>query len=343
MASISKLRAGAKLLNKITGEELVIATVTSTEAVAVTGEVIPAENMECFQYIGNDTVAPLPQATVVDGILTVDGKMVVTGDIKPVAVLATFPGKVLLNCEGNIKWYMPELDKFESFGETAERVEVIEIPDGDKLLLREDVEKTSINEEQPDGTEKAVEVLAFRGASLIGIDKNGETFGKIYLDQPLNSVRVERGLCIVESKAILTTVETEDEDIEVISEADKINSVVIFSVKTVEEDGEVEKYIDKMYEAACDGPVVATVSRIANANGSLLVIDDKTVTYTNNGYTKRVFESPVAVVAASSHPYVVGVKFAGDVNSIRLADKDYNVITLQSVKTKDRGIVISVQ
>lgn len=355
MANAKMLREGAKLLNKITGEEVIVTGVNVDEVtVSVDGNEVtlnPAA-MECFSYIRNDTKAPVPSAVLEDGKFIVNDNYVEVGSLKLISILGTLPGKVLVETEDSIMAYNAELDKFTLFARRGTKNTLISIGEN-FLLLRESAHEMPITEEKDDGTKVSTAVQVFDRASVILINSNGDTVAVEELARPLNEIVVDNDFIVISSKALLTPLDVSDEDddedddedeTQVISVADDIVYATVLSIETsVDDNGNTFMSLIRNYDGEVDGKITVTKSRLPKACGSVLVIDSKSVTYTNVGYRARKFTSPSAVAAASTHPYVVGIEFGNDVNSIRLADMNYNVISLVSTKTKDRGVVISIK
>lgn len=376
---IRGIRTGARVQDKITKTVYNVVmengTVNLVDEDGKTVGVVTEETAETYRYLGNDTPAPKPDASVTDdGELIVDGETVVTGQLKPVAV---FPvrGKVLVMVKPldenvsdgtvDIFEYEPIFDRFTKLLSGIMNPFIKEIADGLYVIAHNNTYEYTIKATSKDEQDEVI--TAIDKAAVLLYD--GTTIKSLYTG--------------------IKPVPTTDADIQVEESADKIVVMLVSTQGTVSLDCDCDNYNDCDCDGDCDdcedcddyGSVaklvdldnktrVIVLSTLKNEDGiinpywtsnewlvngsvksvtdamdgSYLIVTDKEVTFTNNGHRKRVASGAAAVKAGETHPYLVGAIIkTGNTFTLKLADENRNIVKVVSTDTKDRGTLITVE
>ena len=94
-------RINDKMMNMVTGAEVMITAINGEEVTFDDGTVLTMDKVNaCFKFVSNDTPYPAPNVEVNGNEVIVDGVKVVTGIMKPIKVVATIPGAALILVEG---------------------------------------------------------------------------------------------------------------------------------------------------------------------------------------------------------------------------------------------------
>ena len=375
--NISKIRTGAKLLNKVTGDTVEVTSVDLTakmvNAVAEDGSTISISEAEsiCFHYIGNDTPEPIPTFSV--DPFTINGVVINTGNIKVTNVIGCMPGKVIAetkfandtdeNAKKHLFLYDALWDKFSDLGVTANTFDsesimtkhgyihvitansmhTVETKDEDGNIKTETIWDDSkfviIDDKANVSIEDSIPSMSINGvtSSIKGISLQSE-----------NKLAVA-----IVSDADLKSSNISNEEDDWDDEFDAFDScqttilqkaneatVQIFEIEYVmvqDDPSEGIWTIRNKQTRTIKAGSAVTVTIAASYDGSYLIVSDSEIVFTNNGHRQRVLNDAAAVAIARKYPVVVASKITPREVTLTLANSKLETVKVSSVSTSDRG------
>lgn len=363
-----KLRTGDQLINMVTGEKFCVAS-AATDGSVVTeedGREVSAKELTVCKYLGNDTPLPTPKEsdfTIADGNLSYLGESVQTGTLKIAGIIATFSGGVRLTVLGrdgettDIFDYLIEEDKFVKIAgrfNTVKRAYAGE----NGIYAYVCGTEAEIKVPKEDGDEDDVESMTAETETvwfcqgrevLASFDMDGHPFGgrkQGFFER--NTYRDGTEALVTTSKCAWKKVEDVEGYTHNVLEPLQDGTIVtqyLIELVTMEDDDEGEVcYNVKSFEKFVKGEV-KTVRFINDEAKSLLIITDKGIAHTNNGYrTKRVALGEDVVRAALDYEGFVELKVDGDRHvTFVLANKEYDTVEIDVTQTADRGFVTEIR
>lgn len=334
---MNKRRINDKMMDMVTGAEVMIVAINGEEVTFDDGTVLTKDKVNaCFKFIGNDTPYPVPTAEVNGNEVVVDGVKVVTGIMKPVKVVATVPGAVLILAEG--KDSKKNLVRFDAVKGEFNHNAIAEAIDDVKILHEEgDVLVYSVITENDrkvvdvNDNEKTVVVKDY--ADHVYVVKDGNVIGQfcnMCLDRYVKTIVADDGqiqLFFERSKKLDIREDVDGYDFNVISDMGGVDLVEISIVEEIDE--ETEEVVDVHVDSNCDHyGEVKMISQIHGDNGVMVV--------TGNGihvYGRRHMAIGQDVLdAVAKHPHLVRFTAAGgshNHDTFVLSDDKYNTVFIR--------------
>ena len=355
---MKNLKVNMEAVNKVNGRSYVITSVAQDGTSAVLTEVLPegAENQTadvitmteansiCFQLVNDPNPKEIPAGySVNNGIITKGGVPVTQqGEIKVKSILHTVPGALILLVEtkdeelSDVMSYLPDEDKFVTVVRNISGCKVKDLEDGLWALYSErtsDVVKTDEDGEPlKDGNGAEIKGIFFDTATIT-ILRGTEVVGSDCLYLPVSDITVAgENLYLVSTEAL-------DED-GFLEDRKGTIDVTVMNLKT-DEDDETDISLIRKGEYCIAGAVLTSATK--DVYGSYLLKTDESIVYTNEGHRKRVITDKAAVKELEGYDTLVASKIGEYEFKLTIADKSYNVKTVVSTKTRDRGIVVTVQ
>ena len=354
------MRTGSIYVNMLTGKTVTITELNDDRIVFDDGTAVRPEQMNCFKFIENTEPMPIPTGfSVIGEKLMHDGEKVEGGTIRFKEVVGAYSGGVLVTAydkEGagtELFAYDPEIDRFNKVIRSVSEIKkVYEDPENGLhvFLTRTDCEHVMPAEGDNEkktviGTEEAM-FFCKNGVIFKSVHANTDyaaMFGEIVLTaQTRDDVTV---LVMKTNQYLKPAVDEDGCDFLVEEKSPDKTFVHEFVIEQLdlpfddEEDGfyyEIDRYQTEVRGEILDIRVVAGM------NNSLLIINDKGITFTNNGYHKRCAMGPEVVETASMYPYLVDLKAGTHVNEFVLANDMYETVRIKVTKTHDRGYVTEI-
>ena len=367
---MKNLRTKMEVLNKVNGKLYEITSVTQAQDEALLTEILPEDAAEdavadvvkmtesnalCFRFMEDPNARDIPDGySIENGIIMKDKKPVtVQGQIVVKEILKAIPGKLLLLVEtkdkdenrSDLMAYDPENDKFEKVLDGIGTATITEV-DKDLYLITDirisEVVKTDEDGEpiiNEDGTEVKGEFL---DASKVYLVNGSEVRRSVALSDPVESLEIINGLNGEMVVIAVSTKKTDCDGFLVPREGNVGIEPIGLDVEMEDEEDEVRSY-DLWKRASYELEGSSLVSATIDVDGSALLKSDAAIIYTNTGHSKRVVSDASAVAAVAGYDTLVAAKVGEHEFKLTLANKNYELKTIVSTKTRDRGIVVSVE
>ena len=330
-------RLNDKMMNMVTGAEVMITAINGEEVTFDDGTVLTMDKVNaCFKFVSNDTPYPAPNVEVNGNEVIVDGVKVVTGIMKPIKVVATIPGAALILVEG--KDSKKNLVRFDAVkGEFSHNAIAESIDDVKVLYEKDDILVYSVITENDrkvvdeDDKEKTVVVKDY--ADRVYVIKDGDVIGQFFnmnLDKHVETIAADDGqiqLFFERSKKLDTREDTDGYDFYVVSDMDGVDLVEITIVEEIDE--ETEEVVDVYANSDCAHyGEVKKIAQIHEDNGVMVV--------TGNGihiYGRRHMAIGQDVLdAVAKHPTLVRFTAASgshNHDTFVLSDDKYNTVFIR--------------
>lgn len=330
-------RLNDKMMNMVTGAEVMITAINGEEVTFDDGTVLTMDKVNaCFKFVSNDTPYPAPNVEVNGNEVIVDGVKVVTGIMRPIKVVATIPGAALILVEG--KDSKKNLVRFDAvkgefshnaIAESIDDVRVLYEKDG--ILVYSVVTENDRKVIDEDDKEKTVVVKDY--ADRVYVIKDGDVIGQFFnmnLDKHVETIAADDGqiqLFFERSKKLDTREDTDGYDFYVVSDGDGVDLVEITIVEEIDE--ETEEVVDVYANSDCAHyGEVKKIAQIHEDNGVMVV--------TGNGihiYGRRHMAIGQDVLdAVAKHPILVRFTAASgshNHDTFVLSDDKYNTVFIR--------------
>ena len=330
-------RLNDKMINMVTGAEVMITAINGEEVTFDDGTVLTMDKVNaCFKFVSNDTPYPAPNVEVNGNEVIVDGVKVVTGIMKPIKVVATIPGAALILVEG--KDSKKNLVRFDAvkgefnhnaIAEAIDDVRVLYEKDG--ILVYSVVTENDRKVVDEDDKEKTVVVKDY--ADRVYVIKDGDVISQFFnmnLDKHVETIAADDGqiqLFFERSKKLDTREDTDGYDFYVVSDGDGVDLVEITIVEEIDE--ETEEVVDVYANSDCAHyGEVKKIVQIHEDNGVMVV--------TGNGihiYGRRHMAIGQDVLdAVAKHPILVRFTAASgshNHDTFVLSDDKYNTVFIR--------------
>jgi len=340
------MRTHDNFLNLVTGKLETVERVEGKNVVMTNGCTRTAEQVEhCMRYLGNDTEKPVPDAVLIDGAFSVNGEPVETGTLRIEKILGTAPGCVFLEVKGLEKdkkdlflFYLGDPNREEHFEK------ILSYQNDIRLAADEDNLKVFIGRREDEDEDYKInvseEMLVYYGDQQILKAPN-----RPYGDLAASFETLDKKIFVFESHeevSLMTLHEGEAEErvVEASLPTEKARITELI-VNVDKEDEDHFLHVDLEYSGT-NGPVKG-YAPVYGYNESLLIIEEDTVTFTNNGFGKRLIKGAEAVKAVKTHPHLVDFKPGTHTNVFYLADDAMETVKIVVQKTADRGFITKVQ
>lgn len=330
-------RINDKMINMVTGAEVMITAINGEEVTFDDGTVLTKDKVNaCFKFVSNDTPYPAPAAEVNGNEVVVDGVKVVTGIMKPIEVVATVPGAALILAEG--KDSKKNLVRFDAvkgefnhnaIAEAIDDVRVLYEKDGILVYAVVTENDRKVVDKDNDDEEAVVKDYADR----VYVIKDGNVIGQfcnMNLDKHVKTITADDGqiqLFFERGKKLDTREDTDGYDFYVVSDMDGVDLVEIEIVEEIDEETEEVTEVYTNSYCAHYGEV-KRISQIHGDNGVMVV--------TGNGihiYGRRHMAIGQDVLdAVAEHPILVRFTAAGGSHShdtFVLSDDKYNTVFIR--------------
>lgn len=329
-------RLNDKMMNMVTGAEVMITAINGEEVTFDDGTVLTMDKVNaCFKFVSNDTPYPAPNVEVNGNEVIVDGVKVVTGIMRPIKVVATIPGAALILVEG--KDSKKNLVRFDAvkgefnhnaIAEAIDDVRVLYEKDGilvysvvtenDRKVVDEDNDKEAVVKDYTD------RVYVIKDGNVIG------QFCNMNLDKHVETIIADDGqiqLFFERSKKLDIREDVDGYDFNVVSDMDGVDLVEITIVEEIDE--ETEEVVDVYANSDCAHyGEVKKITQIHGDNGVMVV--------TSNGihiYGRRHMAIGQDVLdAVAEHPILVRFTAAGgshNHDTFVLSDDKYNTVFIR--------------
>lgn len=330
-------RLNDKMMNMVTGAEVMITAINGEEVTFDDGTVLTMDKVNaCFKFVSNDTPYPAPNVEVNGNEVIVDGVKVVTGIMKPIKVVATIPGAALILVEGkDSKKNLVRFDAIKgefnhnAIAEAIDDVRVLYEKDG--ILVYSVVTENDRKVVDEDDKEKTVVVKDY--ADRVYVIKDGDVIGQFFnmnLDKHVETIAADDGqiqLFFERSKKLDTREDTDGYDFYVVSDGDGVDLVEITIVEEIDE--ETEEVVDVYANSDCAHyGEVKKIAQIHEDNGVMVV--------TGNGihiYGRRHMAIGQDVLdAVAKHPILVRFTAASgshNHDTFVLSDDKYNTVFIR--------------
>ena len=330
-------RLNDKMMNMVTGAEVMITAINGEEVTFDDGTVLTMDKVNaCFKFVSNDTPYPAPNVEVNGNEVIVDGVKVVTGIMKPIKVVATIPGAALILVEG--KDSKKNLVRFDAVkGEFSHNAIAESIDDVKVLYEKDDILVYSVITENDrkvvDEDDKEKTVVLKNYADRVYVIKDGDVIGQFFnmnLDKHVETIAADDGqiqLFFERSKKLDTREDTDGYDFYVVSDMDGVDLVEITIVEEIDE--ETEEVVDVYANSDCAHyGEVKKIAQIHEDNGVMVV--------TGNGihiYGRRHMAIGQDVLdAVAKHPILVRFTAASgshNHDTFVLSDDKYNTVFIR--------------
>lgn len=329
-------RLNDKMMNMVTGAEVMITAINGEEVTFDDGTVLTMDKVNaCFKFVSNDTPYPAPNVEVNGNEVIVDGVKVVTGIMRPIKVVATIPGAALILVEG--KDSKKNLVRFDAvkgefnhnaIAEAIDDVRVLYEKDGilvysvvtenDRKVVDEDNDKEAVVKDYTD------RVYVIKDGNVIG------QFCNMNLDKHVETIIADDGqiqLFFERSKKLDIREDVDGYDFNVVSDMDGVDLVEITIVEEIDE--ETEEVVDVYANSDCAHyGEVKKITQIHEDNGVMVV--------TGNGihiYGRRHMAIGQDVLdAVAKHPILVRFTAASgshNHDTFVLSDDKYNTVFIR--------------
>lgn len=313
---------------------------------------IPASSTDALAFIANPNV---PEATVDDGTLVVNGKPVPTG-FKVLDVIVALANRVYVTAEteteGRVAVYSYNVGKDEFYqiaGELAISGELIEA--GKTLLLpylNKRTETRKVKDEEGKEKEEEYEVYETAGFLIINSESTrGSIYGGLGLGKVLKTIPKADGTAIVVTTATSYIDGAdydedygydeddydEEEDLEVEGEIKPYDGKVLVKVYSVK-----GRSIRLIYETLANGEVQA----VTVAGRNTIVKTDKEIKVYTDGREYLVTKG-YALTALAGYDYVVKDEVKDGNTTIVFANSKAELKTYKVEQSADRGELITVE
>lgn len=329
-------RLNDKMMNMVTGAEVMITAINGEEVTFDDGTVLTMDKVNaCFKFVSNDTPYPAPNVEVNGNEVIVDGVKVVTGIMRPIKVVATTPGAALILVEG--KDSKKNLVRFDAvkgefnhnaIAEAIDDVRVLYEKDG--ILVYAVVTENDRKVVDEDDNEKTVVVKDY--ADRVFVVKDGDVIGQFFnmnLDKHIETIIADDGqiqLFFERSKKLDIREDVDGYDFNVVSDMDGVDIVEITIVEEIDEETEV---VDVYANSDCAHyGEVKKIAQIHEDNGVMVV--------TGNGihiYGRRHMAIGQDVLdAVAKHPILVRFTAASSSHNhdtFVLSDDKYNTVFIR--------------
>lgn len=329
-------RLNDKMMNMVTGAEVMITAINGEEVTFDDGTVLTMDKVNaCFKFVSNDTPYPAPNVEVNGNEVIVDGVKVVTGIMKPIKVVATIPGAALILVEG--KDSKKNLVRFDAVkGEFSHNAIEESIDDAKVLYEKDDILVYSVVTENDrkvvdeDDKEKTVVVKDY--ADRVFVVKDGDVIGlfcNMILDKYVETIIADDGqiqLFFERSKKLDIREDVDGYEFNAVSDMDGVDLVEISIVEEIDEETEV---VDVYANSDCAHyGEVKKIAQIHEDNGVMVV--------TGNGihiYGRRHMAIGQDVLdAVAKHPILVRFTAASgshNHDTFVLSDDKYNTVFIR--------------
>ena len=353
---LKRARKDVRVLNKVTGEILVITSVQGKgdekvaraipekaffEGVCPTVDntvVINSNNALAFRFQFDPNPADIPEdVKILDNNLYVEDKKVEMGDIKAEAILGTLPGHILFTAKAskgdldylNIYSYNPGRDLFgmmyENIPATATFKEIR--TDGECFWFVIN-DKT---DQQLEITEGNVETYEVYNISTL-VKLTGTTCEEISVNGPLSedlsdyTFLDDKNVAVMYVGGVFTTVyDVDGNKYSVVDKTRPLERCFYIYIPEFEVEDEI----------ACSKPITVSSGSMATP---VLITKDSIVLH-----GKVIDNIPSDVIrAVVDHPIFVDETVTGNVTRLSFVSKEYELITVLINKTKDRGTIYSL-
>ena len=332
-----KRRLNDKMMNMVTGAEVMVIAINGEEVTFDDGTVLTMDKVNaCFKFVSNDTPYPAPTAEVNGNEVIVDGVKVVTGIMKPIKVVATIPGAALILVEGkDSKKNLVRFDAVKwdfSHNAIAESIDDVKVLyEKDDILVYSVVTENDRKVVDEDDKEKTVVVKDY--ADRVFVVKDGDVIGlfcNMILDKYVETIIADDGqiqLFFERSKKLDIREDVDGYDFNVISKMDGVDLVEITIVEEIDE--ETEEVVDVYANSDCAHyGEVKKIAQIHEDNGVMVV--------TGNGihiYGRRHMAIGQDVLdAVAKHPILVRFTAASgshNHDTFVLSDDKYNTVFIR--------------
>lgn len=366
---MKRLRKGLIVYNKLNGRKYKVVSVTAGDNGSNTGiaalinafdEIIPGETVEInedncliFRALMETEPYPVPEGySVAKGILYKDGKPVCEqGDINVKEILAVIPGKLIIAVgehkeknddedQVNVYSYEPHRDRFIRLTKKIPMPKLIGYKDNGDTAVLAYCDMTEEKRKDKDGVEKNVKV--FRRAEIISIGNHlglgGRPSAENYpIDIPMTvneTLLLSRPdgsaeLLIPCDEELMLSRAPFDEDVsncEVVAKAKR--SWMLFYPSS-----------DTGVNVPISGDKSDVHAEYSPEFG--FVISDNETVFVEKGL--MAIKSAAAAAVAKKYPVLIDLTKDGRTYRLSFADKSYNLKTVLSTKTDDRGFVVTVE
>lgn len=328
-------RLNDKMMNMVTGAEVMITAINGEEVTFDDGTVLTMDKVNaCFKFVSNDTPYPAPNVEVNGNEVIVDGVKVVTGIMRPIKVVATIPGAALILVEG--KDSKKNLVRFDAVkGEFSHNAIAESIDDVKVLYEKDDILVYSVVTENDrkvvdeDDKENVVKDYADR----VFVVKDGDVIGlfcNMILDKYVKTIIADDGqiqLFFERSKKLDIREDVDGYEFNAVSDMDGVDLVEISIVEEIDE--ETEEVVDIYANSDCAHyGEVKEIAQIHEDNGVMVV--------TGNGihiYGRRHMAIGQDVLdAVAKHPILVRFTAASgshNHDTFVLSDDKYNTVFIR--------------
>ena len=352
---------GAILRNKMTQE--VLTCVGNGMAVKEDGSKVQLQDEVFYTVLKEGMDTDIPQGySVVDGNLLKDGSPATQqGGLVLTEILAKVPGRVLLKAvpankqEGSVEIfsYSPSTDEFKKLtGAVDDEIGLISTKLTDDLVLIPTIRTKDYELKDEDGNAKET-ITSLVGARLnvfsakanaitAYVDtSNSEALVSgqpefIAVHEPKDENEVLTAQIVYSTKMALDYVSEEDETIAIKNVSDP--RIVRFFLSSY---GAGDMYIERKGSFTLKG--ADFVDSITESDDrSLLLKAGDIIYYTNDKGRRKVMNAP-EVKETNGYDYLLEYKSENNVLTFVLGNKNYEICTIKSEISDDRGPVVSVE
>lgn len=369
-----KIEKGIIVFNKEDGKQYTVTDVSAdkvqltefvpeediTEDTVLASAVMTEKTAPIFRFLKNPNPYTVPEAEMKKGALIVNGETVATGQIKPVEIVATMPGKVIFSVKGHddlldIKAYMPREDVFiDVINDVSEQAEyhvedgILYILDNQtKMVEKKDADGKVILDDAGEPVMVNLFNVSFLAAYKNGFISNGlvadddddweDDEDRItYFQFPVEWMQLtdfaNRKTVMLTSTVVVRN--------GIIEERDDETAVLLVPVDTYNQGG-----LRTPNSYVVSGTVKKIIPSVSPENCiSFSIFTDKSVTYTNAGHRKRVVEDAAIATEIADFPIFLGIRFArgGKECTLVYGNHEGDIREILIKNTQDRGDVYSI-
>lgn len=357
---MNRMRKGLVVFNKLNGRSYKVVETSENAGVAVPMEAIKADgtivkdeaveinesNCLCFRAIADTEPYPVPEGySAAEGILLKDGNPACEqGELVVEEVLAKIPGRLIIAAKnsGNdngaenlvdVFAYEPHRDRFIPITKNTPMPKLVGYGEKGRTAVLMFCNMTEQKKKDEDGGETAVTL--FDGAWIVTVTDEERTkiSDRIAITTP---VTVDEAFLVDDAAGCPTIFVPSDE---VAADGFSCESPYETKKRTERIWMMIRTYDRTVAKINLDGNIQAVCSPVYG----FVVSNDKAVYVNKNQLHQLVIKSAAAADVAKKYPVLVDVTKDGDAYRLTFADEGYNLKTVVSTKTRDRGLIVTVE
>ena len=341
-------RKGDVYLDTIGGTIITVVKADNGMVVFDNGATVKEDAMETYVFQKNDEGFEIPQKDDVsldDGVLYWRGRPISSGTLKIEKILAPVPGGAIMAVAGkdgtgtDVFRYNVFEDRFTKLFHEAGTIQVLFCDKDVVFLLGR--EEAAIKVEENEFTSVSERVYLVKDGHLDTVyDAEDGNVGTKAVCAENNDDRVS--VVVSGDKAFEEKLDEEGNPFYVETEAGKKVTRQFVITRTRDEDGD-EIYASTDMISVKTSLVPTAVKPVHDGRGSVVVVTDDEIVYTNAGYSQRRAVGRDVVKTFKSHPYLVRLEPGTHRNVFVLANEDREIAKIVVTKTQDRGYVTEIE